>query len=454
MTKGLLSHRLHMEAIDFQLNDSFGPDMEKIIATFEEKVKKGYIGLEIQKLPQVAELEKVIFDRLKMRVKFNTQDALAAIIPFHLNHNAVLLKKFWRNEDFLMEQAEKRESGFASGTVDENNVKLGGVFSDYVHTVYMNFGTLFEMGMNAKEITAILLHELGHGFYACAYSSRMDRCNQILNDALRKGNNEDKNKFVEVTYKELKGKYPEIRKEAVQNLTSANPVIVCSGAYKILTEAVYQQQESSKYDNTAFEALADHFGSRFGYGQDLVTGLEKLYPGGLKRKWYFDAVQSAAMTMAIVMDFFKTLAEMKIWINLEATGLGSLLKWLNVYEAFIKFIWGVLFAFYLFKTSGEDGREFTYDDLEKRYNRIRAQIIEAIKNKEMPKKDAIAMIESAEVIGSLIKGVKSYRGPLDFMFNTFNPKDIRAKNSIQRQQAIEDLMTNDLFLMSMKLKVQ
>ena len=454
MTKGLLSHRLHMEAIDFQLNDSFGPDMEKIIATFEEKVKKGYIGLEIQKLPQVAELEKVIFDRLKMRVKFNTQDILAAIIPFHLNHNAVLLKKLWRNEDFLMEQAEKRESGFASGTVDENNVKLGGVFSDYVHTVYMNFGTLFEMGMNAKEITAVLLHELGHGFYACAYSSRMDRCNQILNDALRKGNNEDKNKFVEITYKELKGKYPEIRKEAVQNLTSANPVIVCSGAYKILTEAVYQQQESSKYDNTAFEALADHFGSRFGYGQDLVTGLEKLYPGGLKRKWYFDAVQSAAMTMAIVMDFFKTLAEMKFWISLEATGFGSLLKWLNVYKAAINFIWGVLFAFYLFKTSGEDGREFTYDDLEKRYNRIRAQIIEAIKNKEMPKKDAIAMIESAEVIGSLIKGVKSYRGPLDFMFNTFNPKDIRAKNSIQRQQAIEDLMTNDLFLMSMKLKVQ
>lgn len=310
------------------------------------------------------------------------------------------------------------------------------------------------MGMNAKEITAVLLHELGHGFYACAYSSRMDRCNQILNDALRKGNNEDKNKFVEITYKELKGKYPEIRKEAVQNLTSANPVIVCSGAYKILTEAVYQQQESSKYDNTAFEALADHFGSRFGYGQDLVTGLEKLYPGGLKRKWYFDAVQSAAMTMAIVMDFFKTLAEMKFWISLEATGFGSLLKWLNVYEAAIKFIWGVLFAFYLFKTSGEDGREFTYDDLEKRYNRIRAQIIEAIKNKEMPKKDAIAMIESAEVIGSLIKGVKSYRGPLDFMFNTFNPKDIRAKNSIQRQQAIEDLMSNDLFLMSMKLKVQ
>lgn len=107
MTKGLLSQRLHMEAIDFQLNDSFGPDIEKIVATFEEKVKKGYIGLEIQKLPQVAELEKVIFDRLKMRVKFNTQDILAAIIPFHLNHNAVLLKKFMRNEDFLMEQAEK-----------------------------------------------------------------------------------------------------------------------------------------------------------------------------------------------------------------------------------------------------------------------------------------------------------------------------------------------------------
>lgn len=281
----------------------------------------------------------------------------------------------------------------------------------------------------------------------------MDRCNQLLSDALRKGNDKNKDKFIEVTYKELKGSFPQIQKEAVENLTSLNPAIVCSGAFKIISEAVLQQQEDSKYDDTSFEALADNFSSRFGYAEHLVTGLEKLYPGGVKVKWYFDAIRSATMTFKIVKNFFGQLRRLYFWSTMIGKTFDQIMVYFNIYEAIIGFIWGVLFGYYLLKTSGESGRNYTYDELEKRYNRIRAQIIEAIKNKELPKKDAEALIESAEMIGALIKDVKPYRGPLDFMFNTFNPKDIRAKNSIARQQAIEDLMTNDLFLTSMKLKV-
>lgn len=453
MSKGLFNLGLRMEGIDFQLNDSFGPDLEALIQTFEPKAKKGFLGLEIQKLPQVREIEDLIFKRLRMKVVINTQENMAAIIPFHLSQNAVLLNKFMRQNDYLKEQAERREVDGIKGTVDENAVKLSGVFSEYPHSLFMEFGLLFQMGLNAKQITSILLHELGHGFYACAYSSRMDRCNQVLSEALRKGNNKDKAKFIEVTYKELKGSYPEIRRESVEKLTSMNPAIICTGAYQILAEAVFQQQESSKYDDTSFEALADNFASRFGYGEYLVSGLEKLYPGGLKAKWYFDATNAALLTFTIVAQFFMGLAELKFWVTLEALGVGKLLKFFGLFQAATKFIWATLFVFYLFNTSGEAGRNYTYDDLEKRYNRIRNQIIEAIKNRELPKQRAMELIDSAEMIGALIKDVKPYRGPLDYMFNTFNPKDVRAKNSIQRQQAIENLLSNDVFLMSMKLKV-
>lgn len=455
MRKGLFQMpQMRMEAIDFQINDKFGPEMETIIEEIMKKVKKGYIGLEVQKLPEIKELEKVIFKRLKMTVSFVTTGALAAIIPFFFSQQSVFLPKFIRGETLLAEQDAIREKLKPHGFVDENNVQLGGVFSEYVHSVYMNFSELHEYGLTIKEIVSILLHELGHGFYSCAYSARMDRANQILSDALRKGKDAGKEKFIEVTYKELKGKVHDIKKESVEQLTSKNPAIVGTGAFKIIAEVTLQQQEDTTYDQTSFEALADHFSARFGYGEYLVTGLERLYPGGVRSVWYFDALQAASTTMVLVQSVMASILNIQFWAGVEANNLfQQFLKGVGFYKAIMNIIWVSLMCFYFVKTSGESGRDYTYDDLEKRYNRIRNQVIESIKKRDYTKKDAEALIATAEMIGNLIKGVKAYRGPLDFLFNTFNPKDRRAGASIARQQAIEDLLSNDLFLATAKLDV-
>ena len=116
-------------------------------------------------------------------------------------------------------------------------------------------------------------------------------------------------------------------------------------------------------------------------------------------------------------------------------------------------VFAVLFAYVSIRTAGEDGRDFTYDDLHKRYNRIRLQVIEMIKTKQLNKVQADEAVKTVEFIAKLIDGVKPYRGPLDFLFNAFNPKDKRAKNSIARQQAIEDLMGNNLFVASLKAQM-
>jgi hypothetical protein len=67
-------------------------------------------------------------------------------------------------------------------------------------------------------------------------------------------------------------------------------------------------------------------------------------------------------------------------------------------------------------------------------------------------KDIKALIDKIEMISKTIGRGETYRGPLDFLFNTLNPKDRRAKNSIERQQAIEALFGNELFVKSLELK--
>ena len=107
----------------------------------------------------------------------------------------------------------------------------------------------------------------------------------------------------------------------------------------------------------------------------------------------------------------------------------------------------------IINSSGEAGRDYTYDDFVKRYNRARNEVVEMIKTKKLTNAQAKEAIASYEEIGKIIKGARTYRGPLDFLFNTLNPKDRRAKTSIERQQAIEDLMSNELFVVSMRAEL-
>ena len=53
---------------------------------------------------------------------------------------------------------------------------------------------------------------------------------------------------------------------------------------------------------------------------------------------------------------------------------------------------------------------------------------------------------------TLIKTTGQYRSSLDFIMNYIRPSNFRAKKSIERQQLLEDLATNDLFIQSLKLQ--
>ncbi len=97
--------------------------------------------------------------------------------------------------------------------MDIEKAKLGGFFSDYEHSVYMNFTELVTtFKMEPGEITAILLHELGHGFYACEYSDRHASSNQILSNLSKELAKDKVKRNPDYIYKELVKLNPETRK--------------------------------------------------------------------------------------------------------------------------------------------------------------------------------------------------------------------------------------------------
>ncbi len=315
----------------------------------------------------------------------------------------------------------------------------------------MNFNMLYEMlKRNVRRTVAVFLHEIGHGFYACAYTNRMDETNQIISAAMRKSVEAKENK-VEVLYKEFKDKGMEIRKETLQGLTSKDPIALGKTAFDLTNEVVYSQMTSSKYNETSFEQLADNFAARLGYGKELVEALENLTPFGVRFNYLFMMYVSAMNSWNIVNNILNCVF---YFLNLtNKDRMFNIMEFFQVFKVIRVLLYSVVMLAYMVYTSGEAGKDYTYDDLVKRYNRVRNQMIEMIKKKQLSKAQAHNVIRSIEQIGELIKGCSAYRGPLDFLFNTFNPKDRRAKSSIERQQAIEDLMSNPLFVVALKAKI-
>ena len=429
--------KLILEMIDFQANDRFGQDMELHITEIISAVKEGFPDAAILKLDALKSLQSTIFKRLGMRVKFTVDQHLAAIFPLYSNQHHIFLDKEWHGQVDIPDQRKFMESVvYKKGTVDTKAAKLGGFFSDYEHSVYMNFTELVKTyKLEAGEISAILLHELGHGFYACEYSDRHSTANQVLTNVAKELAKDKTKRNPEYIYKEMLKINPETKKEMIDDVVKGDRVIPGPGVFKYAIETVTYQLENSKYDDTAFENLADNFAARFGYGSMLVSGLEKLnavYPENTYKQIGFWSL--VLMTLSAIL----------FTIGLLYYGLiGS-----AIYFGYM----GLVLTWVLFSTAGEQGRDYTYDDIKIRYKRIRDQLVQQIKSKAYNVKDAIQLAKQIEYMDDLVKKTGQYRSSLDFIMNYIRPANFRAKKSIERQQLLEDLATNELFIQSLRLQ--
>ena len=452
---GLFSHpALRMEAIDFQINDPFPKALEGCILEVIDLVKKGYENFELEKQPVMRKIEQLILDRFGLRIRIDTKSGHgAAIIPFYANDFSILFAQGFRGKEILKGQTEfKKNLGVFKGTVDEKNARLGGDFSKYTSNMFYDADVLHgQSGINEKEMTAIILHELGHAFYGCVLSNRIDTSNQVISNALRVNKQASRNP-VDIIVDNFKKEKVELKRSVVEGLTSSNPITLTKSMLTVCVETTYSQMESGKYDNTSFEQLADNFAARFGYSNHIVTGLEKLIPFGVKG--YFWLELTVAVVQAVVLwEAFKSNLSDLLAPTAPESLYGKTMNAVFKLASFYYLVVIVITTAIIVNSSGEAGRDYTYDDFVKRYNRARNEVVEMIKTKKLTNAQAKQAIASYEEIGKIIQGARTYRGPLDFLFNTLNPKDRRAKSSIERQQAIEDLMSNELFVVSMRAEL-
>lgn len=421
------SFSISCEMIEFQ-----SEDFKLQLTSFYDGLIQGMFDGKLNQKKAAEELEMLLFNRFGLKFDVKHNSALAAILPFYSNKNHIFIHKMWRGQFSIRDQeAILKQAQGKKGWVDDRRAKVGGLFSENINLLYLNFEQLVKTyKLSAAEMAAVTLHEIGHAYYACSYADRLESMNQVLANIAKVKDSKKDGKVVYV-YNEAKKINPEITEEDIQLILGENRVIAGAKWFKFVVGAVKTQMNHDKYDETSFEQMADNFATRFGLGREILTALDKLslLHGAPERN-------QAVRVLFIIQDLALFVAMAGFVV------LGS--------------VPGVIFTATLavlrLLLEGDGARDMTYDDLKQRYTRIRHQLIELLKEAKASPLEQRAVLDDLAVIDEVLENTKEYSGIFKSLANLFFPFNRRAKTSIEEQQLLESLANNELFVASARLK--
>lgn len=431
---------LSLETVEYQLRDTFPSKLAAIIERLYDSITdRKYKDTETLVLnnPDCKAIDKLIFDRFKLNVELqHNLHALspAAIIPFFgdyykVNKSALGFFKF--NGLNLVKTIEKiikdrEEQSVAihnkEGYIDLKTARVGGYLSEVKHYLIIDFVLMQSLGITPMELTAIIMHELGHAFDGLEEHYRISRTNRAIYDILIDLNN---NKVDNAKYKYRHFFSKEYFDKSTTDVKDVREDFATELAHTYLGE-IGSQLQHNKYNETNYENMSDTFATRFGLGKDLVSALDKLMRNSGRvydRYGYVGGVNAFLDIMLSVLMF-------------AAFGAAG----------------GVVFVICMVHLNSISETNYTYDTPLDRYNRIKNTIVNALKRSNLPKEVVKNLLDQLEYIQTLMENSSEYKNLYESIADRIHPGAIQAKYYIDLQKRIENNLNNQLFVKSAQLQ--
>ena len=284
--------------------------------------------------------------------------------------------------------------------IDREHATIKGVKLKNPMYIIMDYLTLFkQFELTDREIVAITLHEVGHLYTHIEYmytSTNLDIANmENIRESLTKAIPSD----VTLALKQIDSVYG----ESIEVISDANKLYA-----------------------TNSEEVADLFATRFGLGDELVSGLNKV------ETIYIDL---ARLTM--ITTIYSIITYISIYAFLLGPIIGSLMyAGVLLYMAF-KTLYDIL-------TISHDGNATTYDSNYDRFRRIRNSIIAMVRSGAIDKKTSKQLIGNIDTINTIIDELPG-KGIIESISDKM-PWHTDGVNYHRRERILEDLLDNQLHI--------
>lgn len=423
------------ESISFK-NDRFHREMTAIIDKYRTN-ESGTSRTEFE-----IAVEKCIKDNTNINFEVEVSDMPMMTQPPHIDKNSPLLEGYGWKDTTLSKKSladvRKSKDKEVRGLLDPNAGWVDGYFAElppikmYVNSamVYGNKGLLYKLfdgrEYTSGEISAVVLHEVGHVWSFFEHLVRFRTTNQILITLIRELDGTQDQEKREIIIKEA-GEMLSLENIDAQDLRNKNNTTIYTVIITNLARKNRSQSGVEGYDINSFEALSDQFATRNGAGKDLVTALDKLYRGTIYRRGWASY-------------FFVELLKLCIF------GLG-------VFEVAVGQAWAAYTTFALL--AGlllADSHHDWYDKAGARFVRIRNQLIEELKDESLPKEDSARIRHDIEVIDDVNKNFKDYTQLIGLVYDYLIPSGANKRKQIEFQQSLEEMASNKLFYYANKFR--
>lgn len=320
----------------------------------------------------------------------------------------------------------KLVAGEFHGMIDLEKSQVTGALQNFACELLIPF-KMFDNYMNARELAAIALHEIGHAFtYLEKLLSTTSTNLTVLSawyDYASAQDSKQKIKLVDSLYAELKVKNAKTE-DLVEMKTKEEFVTVILNGY---FDHIRSSMGSTSYDARMTEVAADQFAYRHGAGKDLVIALDKIN----RRYGNIDyLVESAYSLSTAIMLSLTTLLLMLIpWAG-----------WLLL---------TTLFVIYLSAPNNYDQK--TYDDPGERMDRAIYDLTQVSKRMKQDSQQASQIADDIKAIYLMRRTVRDNKSLFFFIWR--NMKSQRRDQYKQKmfQSQLEELINNRLYVHSILL---
>jgi len=407
-----------LEVIDHQINSSFGKELEEELSRFRlhPKITDGLFKDNV--------LANIVnkHTNLKINVVLEGNSELHVFSPNISKGNVVL--DDWRQKIFINKDTNDflKNNDFIEGGVDLKNAKVFGDFTQFVANIHIGSELLSSYSpLTVEELTAGFIHEVGHVFVYLEMLGRLTRTSYLLSEGtqqlLNAKNKEQRIKIFDKLENYAKINIPDKEKLAHGQLDANGYRIII---LDVMQKKSIEELEINVYSSRSWEQLADNFTARFGYGRALVLGLDKLHranPSGEYNHPIMQTILLIIITLLVIISIY---------------GLALMLflcLFINPYEV-------------------------DYDPPKKRFEKMKLQINNAIKNKNLSKSQQLQLIKDYDKIKNVLDHIYNNIDVFTVFFAAFRPfKTIKMLDIINTQERLEKLQNNDLFTAAARISV-
>jgi len=317
--------------------------------------------------------------------------------------------------------------------MDKGYIKFSNELSDrYVTSeLYLGSELTKQSTLDAKELTAVIMHEIGHMFSYFVSLWRTVRTNSLLLETFLESKVLPKDKIKRKIVVGLKALGMKVKEDD-------DPIMIAEIVAANLKDAFdmikHMEGMSSRTDS---ENLADKFAVRFGYGKHLASALAKLM------------VDSSS-----VWGYTKLMMYSLLIITLQV----SLITLISGGTFIVGNVLVLSIAVFLFVTALEIllrlflPLNFPYDNVKHRMNLIKRNMIEILRIYGPDKKTLKEWVEEIDYLDDLVKTIeKSWLSDMFITIFTTNPNMGKVMNKREIiKNILNDIVNNDFHYLAAK----